>query len=167
MERARMGREPRGDVQGVFVFALLAVFALLSLAVVLVGARAYRTVNQTADATNISRTGMSYLVGKVRGADAEGAVNILQKDGMDVLALGATYGEKPYVTYIYCDGSSIREYFSAADVAFDAAFGEEILTAKSLAFSLDDRLLTITMVDEDGGEHVSKVSLVCGEGAAQ
>lgn len=167
MERVRDGREPRGNVQGVFVFALLAAFALLSLAVVLVGARAYRTVNQTADATHISRTGMSYLVGKVRGADAEDAVNILQKDGMDVLALGAAYGGKPYVTYIYCDGSGVREYFAAADIAFDAAFGEEILAAKSLSFSLDDRLLTMTMVDEDGGEHVSKVFLASAKGTEQ
>ena len=100
MERARAVREPRGDVRGVFVFALLAAFALLSLAVVLVGARAYRAINQTSDETHVSRTGMSYLLGKVRGADAEGAVAILEENGADVRMIKARYPGLPVVTYV-------------------------------------------------------------------
>ena len=165
MERARAVREPRGDVRGVFIFALLATFALLSLAVVLVGARAYRAINQTADETHVSRTGMSYLLGKVRGADAENAVAIRQENGADVLALYADYGGKRYAAYLYCDGQNVCEYFAAADAAFDASYGEVIFAAEKLTFSLDGQLLTITMTDGAGGEHVSSVFLACGEGA--
>lgn len=162
MERARAVREPRGDVRGVFVFALLASFALLSLAVVLIGARAYRAINQTADETHVSRTGMSYLLGKVRGADAEGAVAILQENGADVLALYADYSGKRYATYLYCDGQNVCEYFAAADAAFDVSYGEAIFAAEKLAFALDGRLLTISVTDSAGAEHVSNVYLACG-----
>ena len=55
-------------MRGAFIFALLAAFALLSLVVVVVGARSYRGINAMAEQAFLSRTGMSYLVGKVRGA---------------------------------------------------------------------------------------------------
>lgn len=166
METRRAPRDPRGDIRGVFVFALLAAFAVLSLLVVVVGARAYRTIIQTADAAHASRTGMSYLLGKVRGADEAGMLEIRSEDGMDVLALGGVYGGERYETYIYCDGAAIREYFAAADRPFDESYGEEILQAQTLSFLLEGRLLTISMVDGDGGAHVSSVFLTAGEEAA-
>lgn len=165
MERSRTVRDPRGDVRGVFVFALLAAFAVLSLAVVLVGARAYRAINQTADETHVSRTGMSYLLGKARGADAEDAIAIRRENGADVLALYADYNGKRYATYLYCDGQNVREYFAAADAAFDASYGEAIFAADEMTVSLDGQLLTITLTDDAGGEHVSSVLLACGGGA--
>ena len=66
----------RGALRGVFIFALLAAFALLALVVVVVGARSYRTINATAEHAYISRTGLSYLIGKVRGADEAGMLTI-------------------------------------------------------------------------------------------
>lgn len=162
MSEAKKRSENRGSVRGVFIFALLAAFALLSLIVVVVGARAYKVINQTSDEAYASRTGMSYLIGKVRGADEAGMIAILKENGMDVLSLGADYGTERYNTYIYCMDGSIYEYFASADQAFSSDFGEEILTARSLAFDLEKGVLRIELVGDDGEAYAASLCLAAG-----
>ena len=162
---ARVSAGGRGEVRGVFVFALLAAFALLSLIVVVVGARSYRMINAAAERAFVSRTGMSYLVGKVRGADEAGQLAIREEDGVSVLALGQTVGSERYVTYIYCDGAAVREYFARGDIPFSQGFGETIFAASSLKLSLEGSLLTVEIVDDGGKTHVSSLYLqAAGEG---
>ena len=50
MNESRGKSVERGSVRGVFVFALLAMFAMLSLLVVIIGARAYKGINAASDA---------------------------------------------------------------------------------------------------------------------
>lgn len=160
---ARVSAGNRGEVRGVFVFALLAAFALLSLIVVVVGARSYRMINATAEQAFVSRTGMSYLVGKVRGADEAGQIEIRDEDGLSVLTLGQTIGNERYITYIYCDGKAVREYFAREDIPFSPEYGETIFAANSLTLSLKKSLLTVEIVDDGGKSHVSSLYLQAAE----
>ena len=155
----RFTAEKRTDMRGIFIFALLAAFAMLSLIVVIIGARSYRGINVTAEQAFLSRTGMSYLVGKVRGADAAGQIEIRKEGDLSVLALGQELEGKRYLTYIYCDGTQVREYFSRADVAFSADYGGKIFEASGLTFSLDQGLLQISIVDAGGNTHEGAVYL--------
>lgn len=158
-----MNAEPsvrgRGEVRGVFIFALLAAFALLSLFVVVVGARSYRMINDTAEHAYISRTGLSYLIAKTRGADEAGMISVRNEGGLTVLALGGMYGNERYNTYIYCDGEQVREYFARADLAFSPDYAEGIFAAKELRFSLTGNLLTMELVDENGEAHTASLCL--------
>jgi len=165
MSEARVQQGGRGSVRGVFIFALLAAFALLSLIVVVVGARAYKAINATADAAHASRTGMSYLIGKVRGADESGMITVFEQDGAQVLSLGGLYGGERYYTYIYCDGESVLEYFASAQQAFSPDFGEAILPAHALSFQLDGNLLLLELEDEHGETHTASLCLTA-EGRA-
>jgi len=149
----------RGEMRGVFIFGLLAAFALLSLVVVLVGAKSYRMINATAEEAFLSRTGMSYLIGKVRAADEAGQIEILNTDGLDVLALGQSIDGEQYSTYIYWRESAVREYFARADLAFSPEYGEEIFKADGLNFSLAGGLLQIEIVDAGGEAHTSSLYL--------
>ena len=149
----------RGEVRGVFIFALLATFALLSLFVVIVGARSYRMINATAEQAFVSRTGLSYLMGKVRGADATGQIEIRNEDGQSVLVLGQELDGEQYVTYIYCDGTQVREYFAQADLTFSPNYGETIFEASDLRLSLEKDLLRIEIVDANGTAHESALYL--------
>lgn len=162
MSEARVRESGRGSVRGVFVFALLAAFALLSLIVVVVGARAYKQVNATADEAYASRTGMSYLIGKIRGADEAGMITAFRQEDMDVLSLGGFYGGARYNTYIYCDGASVLEYFASAEQAFSQEFGEEILPAQALSFRLERELLVVELTDENGETHTASLYLAAG-----
>lgn len=164
---APSGTRGRGEVRGVFIFALLAAFAVLSLIVVVIGARSYRMINATAEHAYVSRTGLSYLVGKVRAADEADMLALRSEGGMDVLALGALYGGERYNTYIYCDGTQVREYFAKADLAFSPEYGDTIFQATSLRFSLDGALLSIELVDEGAETHTVSLCLqAAGEGGA-
>lgn len=155
--RHDLGR--RGEVRGVFIFALLAVFALLSLMVVLVGARSYRAINASAEQAFVSRTGLSYLIGKVRGADAADALEIRDEAGVSVLVLGQEIDAERYNTYIYCVKNEVREYFARADLAFSPDFGEKIFDAGSLRFTEKDTLLQIEIVDAGGKTHAALLYL--------
>ena len=154
----------RGEVRGVFIFALLAAFALLSLAVVVVGARSYRMINATAEHAYVSRTGLSYLAGKVRSADESGMLSVQSENGMDVLTLGGNYGTERYNTYIYCDGAQVREYFARADLAFSPDYGEQIFSAAQMRLLLKNGLLTITLTDESGETYAISLYLQAEEG---
>ena len=156
---ARSSLHQRGEMRGAFIFALLAAFALLSLVVVVVGARSYRGINAMAEQAFLSRTGMSYLVGKVRGADAAGQIEIIQEGDLTVLTLGQELDGERYLTYIYCDGTKVCEYFAQADVAFSPDYGEKIFDASGLTFSLEKGLLQISIVDAGGNTHTGAVYL--------
>ena len=162
MNESRVSGGDHGSLQGVFVFALLAAFALLSLMVVVIGARAYKVINASAEAAYTSRTGMSYLLGKVRGADEAGMISILEQDGTQVLSLGGLYDGERYNTYIYCDGESVLEYFASAKQAFSPEFGEAILPARSLSFSQNGALLSVQLVDANGASHEASLLLSAG-----
>ena len=156
---ARFTVEKRTDMRGIFIFALLAAFAMLSLAVVIIGARSYRGINATAEQAFLSRTGMSYLIGKVRGADAAGQIEIRKEGDLSVLTLGQELEGERYLTYIYCDGTQVREYFARADAAFSPDYGEKIFDASGLTFSLEMGILQISIVDAGGNTHEGAVYL--------
>ena len=156
---ARFTVEKRTDMRGIFIFALLAAFALLSLVVVIIGARSYRGINATAEQAFLSRTGMSYLIGKVRGADAAGQIEIRKEGDLSVLTLGQELEGERYLTYIYCDGTQVREYFARADAAFSPDYGEKIFDASGLTFSLEMGILQISIVDAGGNTHEGAVYL--------
>jgi len=154
----------RGEFRGVFIFALLAAFALLSLVVVIAGARSYRMINATAEKAYISRTGLSYLTGKVRSADEAGMVGVRNENGVDVLTLGGVYGEERYNTYIYCDGSNVCEYFAKVDLPFSPDLGEAVFAAAQLSCLEDGGLLTITLADGAGQTYSAAVFLQSAKG---
>jgi hypothetical protein len=164
---ARPGAVNHGEVRGVFIFALLAAFALLSLVVVVVGARSYRMINAIAEQAYVSRTGMSYLIGKVRGADAAGALVIRDESGISVLVLGQEIEQERYNTYISCAEGEVREYFARADLEFSPDYGELIFAANSLTFSLQDNLLAIKIIDVGNQTHEQSLCLLAAkEGGA-
>lgn len=156
---ARTAINRGGNLRGIFIFALLAAFALLSLIVVVVGARSYRMINASAERAFVSRTGLSYLIGKVRGADESGAIEIRSENGQSVLTLAQQIEGERYLTYIYCDGSAVREYFARADLAFSADYGEKIFDASDMTLSLEDGLLRIEIVDTSGEMHAASLYL--------
>ena len=155
--QAREGRG--GGLRGAFIFALLAAFALLSLVVVIVGAKSYRMINAMAEEAFVSRTGMSYLVGKVRAADEAGQMQIREENGTQVLELGQLIDGERYSTYIYCLDNEVREYFARADLAFSPEYGEKIFEASELTLSLAGGLLTIQIFDAEGNAHTSSLYL--------
>ena len=159
MSGARARNRSLGNVRGVFLLALLAAFALLSVMTVIVGAQVYGRISDRATANHGVRTALTYIVGKVRAFDQSGAVRVETEENRDVLVLSDVYGGDVYHTYIYLEDGAIRESFGAAERAFDPALGERIADASSFAAKLTDGVLQVSIVAADGSMHETRAFL--------
>lgn len=143
---------PGGSAGSLFTFALLALFAILSLWIVLASARVYRAVEETGTRNHNGRTAMAYLVNKVRAHDEAGMVAVTEASGRPVLVLGSVYDGKRYNTYIYYADGAICEYFGDASYAFDASLGETIAEAGAFTPVQAGRELTLSVLDQNARE---------------
>lgn len=155
-----------GAVRGMFMFALLAVFAVLSVIVVLVGARVYRAVDERGSDNYTTRTALSYIAGKVRASDAAGRIKTISLDGAEALVLEADYDGTLYATYIYAHEGQLMEYFGREGREFSLSHGETIGAAGGFTSALQDGLLILSIQSEDGRTETLKLYLQSGEGGA-
>lgn len=143
------------SMSAVAALLVLAVFAVSILGVLLGGAGIYqRLVSRTDDAYD-SRTCVQYLASKVRQAPAEVTLASFG-EGM-ALVIPQVYGEKEYLTRIYCYQGWLMELFCAADGNFAPEDGEKILPVEALALSIDDGLLVAQI--QTAGEKAVQLKL--------
>ncbi len=166
MNGRRISNQGIGAVRGMFMFALLAAFALLSVMVVLVGARVYRAVESRGSENYETRTVLAYIAGKVRALDAEDRIEAVSVGDAQALMLGADYGGKAYATYIYVWDGRLMEYFGRAEREFSPAYGDEIAEAAAFSVTLEGRLLTLSVTRPDGGAETLRLYLQSGEAGA-
>ena len=137
-------------MQGVFVFVLLGLFAIMSTLLVLLGAQMYRgTVEHTARNNN-DRIMSAYVRSMVRAGDMEKGVVLEDYDGVKTIALRETLDDEEYVTWLYLYEGELFELFTDAETEFDPEMGDAICAAQAFEPELSDGLLTVRMQDEQG-----------------
>ena len=161
MERRTV--QPGGSMGSVLNFALMALFAMLSILIVIAGAKVYQSVGEAEIRSHNTRTAIAYLTNKVRASDEAGMVSVEEHSGQSVLVLSGVYGQKKYNTYIYCRDGALCESFSAASSPFDPQLGEPIAEARELQLLLDGALLRIGIVETDGTAHSVRLHLSAEE----
>lgn len=135
------------SMQGVFVFVLLGVFAVMSTLMVLLGAQMYRnTVDHTTE-NNRERVLGAYVRSMIRAEDADMSVSVETLGGVIVLALSEQIDGEDYVTWLYSYDGQLYEQFTEADRDFKPASGTAICPAKAFRPILSGSLLTVDMVD--------------------
>lgn len=143
-------------ISGFFVFLLIALFALMSVVLVLIGTQAYQRV---ADASLSSADGqmiVSYLLGKLRSCDSDGAISVRDMDGTQVLCLsdGDYYDEERYETRIYYYDGAICEQYTMSDSALNRDLGQPLIEARGMSFSrLGKGLIQVSVFQQDGREN--------------
>ena len=105
-------RNIQHSMQGVFVFVLLGLFAVMSTLMVLLGAQMYRNTVDRATANNEDRVLGAYVRSMVRAEDAADAVSTEQIDGVKTLALRETLDGSDFVTWLYCWEDQMYEQLS-------------------------------------------------------
>lgn len=149
-------------MQGLFVFVLLALFAMMSVLLVLFGAQMYRGNVEQMDANDADRVLYSYVRSMVRAQDTLDSVNIEEHDGTTVLGMHEDISGTEYVTWIYEYDGKLYEQFTRADSEFFPDHGVEITEVREFKPTMDGQLLTVDMVD-NAGETVSvKTAVRCG-----
>ena len=148
-------------MQGVFVFVLLGLFALMSILLVLYGAQMYRKTVAVSEENNAQRVLTSYIRSMVRAEDSADSVRIEEQDGVSVIAMHEEISGTPYVTRIYTWDGALYEQFTAADRPFVPQFGTKILEADAMVPVIEDGVLSVSMKDKDGKEITVQTALYC------
>ena len=148
-------------MQGVFVFVLLGLFALMSTLMVLLGAQMYRGTVQNAAANNENRLLGAYVRSMVRAEDAAQAVVVEDHDGAPALALYEDIDGDAYVTWLYLYEGQLRELFTDVGYGFNPDSGVVVAPANSFEPSLEGGLLTVRMTDDKDRDCTVRVALRC------
>ena len=121
------------SIDSLFSFLLFGVFLLLLLMMILFSAQAYRTSMDGLEENNNLRTSMAYLTTKVRQHDEQGALWMGTLDEVDALCFKDTISGKDYITYIYLDGSELKELFTAANSTPSSSMGTAIAELRTFS----------------------------------
>ena len=154
-------RSIQHGMQGVFVFVLLGLFALMSILLVLYGAQMYRATVSYSEDNNDRRVLASYIRSMVRAEDAADSVRMEEKDSLPVLSLYEDINGTDYVTWIYTHGGMLYEQFTSADRPFVPEHGTPIAEADGLTGQIEDGILSVSLKDPDGEPVDVNVSLRC------
>ena len=161
--KARKRRSIQHSMQGIFVFLLLGLFAVMSTLMVLLGAQMYHnTVDQTAE-NNEDRMLSAYVRSMVRAQDAAGAVAVEEQAGLKTLALHESLEGEEYVTWLYCYDNQLYEQFTSLGHDFEPEAGTAICPATSFDPQLENDLLTVNMADGTGERFLVQVALRCAQ----
>ena len=151
------------SIQGVFVFVLLGVFAVLSTLIVLFGAQFYRnTVDQSA-ANNDCRVLNQYVRSMVRAEDADASMSVEEFDGVTALAMREMIDDEEYITWIYAYDGKLMELFTSMEDEFDPEAGSEVCPVKEFNARIDGKTVIVHLVSAEDEESDVQVTLRCGQ----
>ena len=156
-------RTVQHSMQGVFVFVLLGIFAVMSTLMVLLGAQMYRNTVDHSTANNEDRVLSAYVRSMVRAEDGAGTMTIEEHDGVKALAMHEDLDGEAYVTWLYCYDGSIYEWFTDDGEAFRPESGTAICPAQKFEPKLENGLLTVDMINGKGQPETVCVALRCAQ----
>ena len=142
---------------GLSLFLTVAVFALMALLTVVLGAGVYRSVVGRAEVNHEARTAMAYITGKLR---ANTGSTTLEKTevGNDMLVLNEEIGGADYETRIYAHEGALYEVFAAADIDFAPEEGQPIAALDGFSAQMEENALRLT-VRAGGEDYTAHVAL--------
>ena len=148
-------------MQNVFVLLLLALFACVSVFLVMMGAQVYRGTVNRAEANNEKRIAAAVVRSAVWAQDG-GAVRIEDQDGLPVLAIEDNYDGEIYVKRLFCRDGWLRESYAADEWEFDPEGGEPLCEMRAFEPEMKGKNLTVHITDADGAESDVLVRLRAG-----
>ncbi len=152
-------------VDTIFVLVLFVVFSITVLFVLMSGAGVYKDTQSVMTERYEERTCLSYISAKVNHFDEKGIISVAKIGNCQALAISADDGNG--VTYIYCKDGSVREILVDKSRDFNLDEGLEIVKAKSLAFSADGNLLTVTCTGDTGKSATVTLHVASGIGGIE
>lgn len=149
-------------VAGLFLVCVFAAFLFFALAS---GARIYKDVSAVMEEQYTSRTALGYVTAKLHQSDAAGCVSLGTLEDVPALVISEEFDGVEYKTFVYCWNGYITELFCPASEPLLPSDGLPVITAETLAFSMDGGLVRIDCVTASGAA-TAYVSLVSWEGGA-
>ena len=141
-------RTEKGKTRLTGTLAVLAVFSLFAccvLAVLLYGARVYRSLTALSAENAETRTAALYLSGKIRQAARSDAVTVCRFGDGDCLRIPETRDGLEYWTWVYCHDGWLTELFGEAESRYAPEEGEKICRASELEAAAGENGLHIAL----------------------
>jgi hypothetical protein len=126
-------------IGGAFAFALIGLFAVLSLLLVAIGTQAYRSVVNASDVNSDARCGVNYLLNRTRSCDINGGASI--KNG--ALVLPSLLDGEEYEVYIYLYDGWLTEQFVGEGEEFAPECGEKLIEAETMELAEEGGLIRV------------------------
>ncbi len=163
-------------IQNVFIFLLLAGFAISAIFLTALTAQVYRDTVQISEENNATRVVDAIVRGAVRGEDAgiisvryEGGTETVDEDGTVTTDLGYTvltfaeeYDGEVFLRRLFCCDGWLRESYTAEEFGFSADAGDALVELDSFEPELKGNLLEVTVVTKAGKEEKISVHLWAG-----
>ncbi len=162
-----MKRNARGEgfMMALLPLGLVCVFAVCSLALALIGGRAYRDIQEDVALGYDSRIAATYLRTKLSQDNVAGAATLRTEGTYEVLVLARATDSGSLETRIYMDGGKLKEAYVPAGTAFDASLGTAVAVLDDCVFTIDENgLFTADIVCTDGQPQRMQFALAGGEG---
>lgn len=138
-------------VGGLFIFCLIALFAVLAVTLTLTGMRAYQSVSEASVGNSEAQIVLSYLLNKTHAMDTNGAVSIQNENGVEYLCLNEYWEDEIYQTRIYALDGQMLEYYCGSEDEFKPELGDPLADVLELTFKLEaPNVLAVSVVLPDG-----------------
>jgi len=158
-------KQPPMRIQNVFIFLLLAIFAISAIFLTALSAQVYRDTVDTSNRNNEARVVSAIVRGAAQGEDA-GIASIREERGLKVLTFTNDYDGEIYLHRLYCEDGYLRESLTSEDRDFDEETGEPLIALSAFEPELSGNLLTVKATLPDGREEMIYAYLRAG-GAAE
>ena len=178
MSQPKKRQQPPVRMQNVFIFLLLAVFAISAIFLTALSAQVYRDTVHASTQNNTERIIDAVIRGAVQSEDSgnvlvrEERAAVADEDGevtgedvIPVLVFSNDYDGEVYLRRLYCSGGWLRESFTAEEYGFTERMGDTLTEAVSFEPEINGNLLTAKVVTPDGV--TSNVSVYLWAGGAK
>ncbi|MFV0362074.1 MAG: DUF4860 domain-containing protein [Suipraeoptans sp.] len=144
-----------------FIFPIMLFFVFITTAVLvlLITADFYSNTTEDIQATDKSRTSLSYIATKIRQNDENGGISIKTIEGRDCLSISSNQDGVGTCTYIYQYEGTLRELFIMDGIDFSLSNGSPILEISSFTMEqLDGNMYKFETMDTNGNTNSIIVS---------
>ena len=135
----------KGNLTGVLVLLVLAVFLVCAMMVLLTGADIVEKLTRKDQETYLHRTAVQYVTMRVHQSDEAGMVSVRRMEDRDVLVLAEQIDGCRYETLVYYYDDHLREMFCQAGSEIPLEFGEQILELKGFTARMEGSQLNISL----------------------
>lgn len=161
--RTPVSREHKIDT--LFTILLFSFYLLLLLMLLLFSSNAYQASVRGTGYNQGLVTAMSYVTEKIHQHDTLGGIQLTDLEGSPALCLRDQIEGQTYVTYIYQDGTNLKELFTKEGSNASLSMGTAISDIQEFEIAqTDDGFLSVQITDSFGNKGNSLLSLVCREG---
>ena len=142
-----MRKNDHRNITDLLALLVFGIFALCVAALLLTGAGAYKKLTDRGTDSYEQRVAARYMTTRFHQAPQ---VQIEDFCGLQAMTIREEISGRTYVTRVYCPDGHIRELFAAESAAVSPEDGETVLEAEALVFSVDGKLLKVSITHSDG-----------------